>query len=638
MEDDIRNYRIVGVPKPLGHSSNALFEVIGYIHSNGTYVPLKAKVVEQVFTPKGEVFAYDFYQKFSELEGKAVSFSVIEKKKTYTEGTYTNYVWDFSKETKPFGYEAYKYPANSITDDPESNDKFINANFNSNSTQYAICGNYLYRFTKENNEKGVFERWNMTREDFRRDNAGNIIYIGSKKCIILSEPIGKPDLIDRMSNLALMYLFLDYILPAKYPDLAPLIKAIPRDDLLKAVKETHGIQRIQNERIRRAIDLLDTVQLTKKQVDALANNPAFELLIKETIGKYSSEYLKNVKIKYSSDIDQLHNEYEAKKKDLEANLEESFKQKKKEFDSETSDLSADKKRLEESVKGLKKEKEQLTAEKETASRKYSEEVKKLESLKEQKDKIVDGFQVVKDVISLISKPSNDSDVVTGTCSNNSSIVNVESLTTDGDELQDYEDFEDNIKVAVQSMGVSASSSTLASLLAMNKIVLLPDSRLAYSLEKATGKCYATTVYVGIDWQSFNDLWTNGLSSIVSSCIEHEDVIHYLVLQNINLSYLPSYIQPLLDVADGYISSFPGYNKGFPDNLRILCIACDDKGIPLNESCLMRMGCYPKDKIKYNKEKTEMSDDIDYLTPELLNEADVMDVDNSYQSYLEDEDD
>jgi len=106
MEDDIRKYRIVGVPQPLGHSANALFEVIGYIHSNGTYVPLTARVAEQVFAPKGKVFAYDFYQKYSELEGKAISFSVIEKKKSYTEGTYTNFVWDFSKDTKPFGYEA----------------------------------------------------------------------------------------------------------------------------------------------------------------------------------------------------------------------------------------------------------------------------------------------------------------------------------------------------------------------------------------------------------------------------------------------------------------------------------------------------------------------------------------------------
>ena len=43
MEDDIRKYRIVGVPQPLGHSANALFEVIGYIHSNGTYVPLTSR-------------------------------------------------------------------------------------------------------------------------------------------------------------------------------------------------------------------------------------------------------------------------------------------------------------------------------------------------------------------------------------------------------------------------------------------------------------------------------------------------------------------------------------------------------------------------------------------------------------------
>lgn len=637
MEDDIKSYRIVGVPQPLGHSSNALFEVIGYIHSNGTYVPLTSKVAEQVFAPKGEVFAYDFYQKYSELEGKAISFSVIEKKKSYTEGTYTNFVWDFSKDTKPFGYEAFKFPANSITEDPESNNKFINANFNSNSTNYAICGNYLYRFTKENYDRGIFERWNMTREDFRRDNNGYIIYIGTKKCIILSDPIGRPDLIDKMSNLVLMYWFLDHILPTSYPDLSPLIKAIPRDDMLKAAKVSHGIQRIQNERIRRAIDLLDTIQLTKKQVDALSNNPVFEKLIKGTISQYSDEYMKKAKDKYSSDIEQLHHEYEAKKKDLVDDLEEELDRKKSQFSSEISNLSRNKEKLEKDIEALEKQKEQLSAENETLSDNYEKEVEKIEGLKEQKGKILNDFQVVKDVISLLNTPSN----IKGEIQNNitkPSVVNIEALTTEGEELQDYEDFDDNIKAAVNGFGFSASSSTLTSLLAKYKIVLLPDSRLAYSVAKATGKCYVATSYVGIDWQSFNDLWNSGLSAMVNSCSAHEDVMHYLILQNINLSYLPSYIQPLLDVADGYLSYFPGSGMTFPKNLRILCVACDDKGIPMNECCLKRMGCYPKDKIKEKDEIQEMPTDVDYLTPDLLNNADIIDVDNSYQSYIEDDED
>lgn len=637
MEDDIRKYRIVGVPQPLGHSSNALFEVIGYIHSNGTYVPLTARGAEQVFAPKGEVFAYDFYQKYSEFEGKAISFSVIEKKKSYTEGTYTNFVWDFSKDTKPFGYEAFKFPANSITEDPESNNKFINANFNSNSTHYAICGNYLYRFTKENYDRGVFERWNMTREDFRRDNIGYIIYIGSKKCIILSDPIGKPDLIDKMSNLVLMYWFLDHILPTNYPDLAPLIKAIPRDDLLKAAKVSHGIQRIQNERIRRAIDLLDTIQLTKKQVDALSNNPVFERLIKDSIAQYSDEYIKKEKEKYSSDIEKLHHEYEAKKKELVDDLEVELKKKKIQISSETSKLSKNKENLEKDIDALEKQKEQLTAESETLSDNYEKEIKRIEGLKEQKGKILNDFQVVKDVISLLSTPSN----VKNDIPNNDikpTAVNIETWETEGDELQDYEDFDDNIKAVVNGFGFSASSSTLTSLLAKYKIVLLPDARLAYSIAKATGKCYVATSYVGIDWQSFNDLWNNGLSAMVNSCSAHDDVMHYFILQNINLSYLPSYIQPLLDVADGYLSYFPGSELTFPKNLRILCVACDDKGIPMNESCLKRMGCYPKGKIKEKNEIEEMPSDMEYLTPDLLNNADIIDVDNSYQSYIEDDED
>lgn len=636
MEDDIRNYRIVGIPDRCGAMNNCKLIVLGYINYNGMFISMDKKTAHTIFAPDGRVFAYDFYIKQHDLMDCAVEFSIKAKESSYSDSSYANYIWDFKKETKPFGYKAKVYPIGSLSENGEVNDNFEKEHNFIEGTHYVVCDGYMYRFSKKWNTRSLIERWNLNNQDFVKANQDNIV-IFKNNYIILSEPSGKAELVDRMSNMTLMYWFLGIILPKEYPNLKPLINSIPQDKLLNSIKGLDESSKIMSWRIRRAMNLLNTVELTKEQFDKLAKNSTFNALIKSSVEKYGEEYIKKAQEEYSSDLEKLHKEYEAKKKDLVDDLEAELQKEKAQISSETSKLSKNKENLEKDIDALEKQKEQLTAESETLSDNYEKEIKRIEGLKEQKGKILNDFQVVKDVISLLSTPSNVKNDIT----NNdikSSAVNIEAWTTEGDELQDYEDFDDNIKAAVNGFGFSASSSTLTSLLAKYKIVLLPDARLAYSIAKATGKCYVATSYVGIDWQSFNDLWNSGLSAMVNSCSAHEDVMHYFILQNINLSYLPSYIQPLLDVADGYLSYFPGSGLTFPKNLRILCVACDDKGIPMNESCLKRMGCYPKGKIKEKDKIEEMPSDLEYLTPDLLNNADIIDVDNSYQSYIEDDED
>jgi hypothetical protein len=154
------------------------------------------------------------------------------------------------------------------------------------------------------------------------------------------------------------------------------------------------------------------------------------------------------------------------------------------------------------------------------------------------------------------------------------------------------------------------------------------------------KCRYSLEYVSATWKSFDDLWQNGLGQMVDECDKNGDVMHFLILQNINLTYLPNYMMPLIDIQRDITSTFPGTNIKFPDNLRIICTLVDDNVMPLAESCIKHIGCIDKtiEKDFYGRIIAPESTNIGYLSPKLLKEEGktLKNVPNYYKKYLEDE--
>ena len=83
-----------------------------------------------------------------------------------------------------------------------------------------------------------------------------------------------------------------------------------------------------------------------------------------------------------------------------------------------------------------------------------------------------------------------------------------------------------------------------------KAILVPDNRIIHSIIKATGRCKYSIQYVTPEWRSFSNVWNNGLNTMIHSCISNPDIIHYYILENINMSYLPCYLQPIVDISMG----------------------------------------------------------------------------------------
>jgi hypothetical protein len=128
-----------------------------------------------------------------------------------------------------------------------------------------------------------------------------------------------------------------------------------------------------------------------------------------------------------------------------------------------------------------------------------------------------------------------------------------------------------------------------------------------------------TEYVSAKWASFDDLWNNGLAYIVGKSNEEPETIHFLLLQNINLSYLPNYLQPLADLQKGLITKFPATDIPLPKNLRILCTVAEDELITMPASVLKHFGCIDKACQFDISSAMIMADDanLGYLTTEEL---------------------
>lgn len=629
MENGIEFSKIVGIPVRMGATKHAMIRVKGYLSNNGSFVSLDWKAAKRYFAPSGEVFAPNFFEFCSDLVDYAVSFPIKLTSKAVLNDSDSKYIVSFLKDVRMFGKRADIFPIGSISSDAEKNNEFAESHKFTDGTHYAVCGDYLYRFTNRQH----IERWNLRSEEFIKDNS-NTIFQFHYGYILLCDPVGNPHFVDKMSNMTLMYWFLDHTLTNKYPDLKPLVNAIPRDELLKSVKILDAGKSLEYERIKRALDLLDTVKMTKEQIDSLSESPSFANLIRSTIDEYKQDYLKDIENKYSKQLEELNDQYAQKEKEADAKYNVSLQQKKTEFEEVSTKLSVEKAKLSKEIEKLSLQREQLQSEVDELTLNSEIESEKIQQLSENKDKLINDFQIVKEVMSLLggnTVKSNET-VSKEETDNTLEIVNI----TDN-ELTNFEDFGDNLTEAFHGFGVAASSSRIMQLLVSYGIVLVPDIRIAYAITKATGKCYVKTAYVGVDWQSFKSLWESGLELLIQSCSEHPEVMHYLILQNVNLSYMPSYIQPLLDASEEFTLYFPGTTLIFPDNLRVICVPVKDKAIPMSENCLKRIGCYPKGKVK-DIEKSGKMDIQGFLSPDVLNNEIPEEEKNDYQSYKEEDDD
>jgi hypothetical protein len=144
--------------------------------------------------------------------------------------------------------------------------------------------------------------------------------------------------------------------------------------------------------------------------------------------------------------------------------------------------------------------------------------------------------------------------------------------------------------------------------------------------------------VSAKWASFDNLWNNGLAYIVEKSNQEPETIHFLLLQNINISYLPNFLQPLADLQKGLITKFPATDIPLPNNLRILCTISQDELIKMPTAVLRYFGCIDKGCQFDTSSAMKMADDaqLGYLTTdELIREGQQdFEVHNMFEQYID----
>lgn len=251
---------------------------------------------------------------------------------------------------------------------------------------------------------------------------------------------------------------------------------------------------------------------------------------------------------------------------------------------------------------------------------------------ERKNNLISDFSIIKEVFGMGSPVSSP------TLSKFSKTLNIESIDQVGTECMMYNAYKKSLEDTLKANKLPhQNASTIADMMAEYKLLLVPDGVYAMAIIHAAQKCYYGVEYVNVGWKSFDDLWTEGLQEMVQHCNNEPEQMHFLILQNINLSYLPNYLQPILDIQMGLSPDFP-CGIQFPDNLRILCTLDDGEVLPMSEKSLSYIGCIekPSKEIHVSSIKTAYDERYGYLSPSKLMEGieGLSNVPNFYKSYID----
>lgn len=131
-----------------------------------------------------------------------------------------------------------------------------------------------------------------------------------------------------------------------------------------------------------------------------------------------------------------------------------------------------------------------------------------------------------------------------------------------------------------------------------KCFLANSLTLVRIIAKATGNCKIITQQVEPDWIKFEYLHHNGLQHIWQEAHQNRDIIHFYVLEDINLSSIECYGRPLQDLIEGNRRSLPGENTAWPENLWLIGLPFDrpdnyEFGLPLIPGTFFHWGIFPK---------------------------------------------
>lgn len=619
---DYNIHPVIGTLSINESSGHGYVTVFGYM-DGGTFIRLSSREAEDIFKPNGEVFAHLIQRDYYGFHRALVRMYVMPNQ---NENGKNNYIWDKSDSVELAGSIIERLDED-LSDDGGRNFDILSQNrlIGKDSDVFVLSGgrlcfiksgsdSRLIPFCKNNNSLPIID-WNSKS-----------YYIGSR----LPRADGQ---IDITSDEQLIDWYLKTI-KANWNDIqngsGKVAQKVAKDALV-AMKNLPS--NIVESRFARLQTLTDSFIVSRDNLKTISNAPWLQPTVEAAVEKFKDDYLESI-IKDNAQVlkqlkathkEALNAEILNHNQEVVA-LHESTQKIEKQCSEKIDSLNA---QITESQAELDKIQSVLEEKQQT----LSEVQQSLDNISDRKDSIIQDFQVVKEVLGISGANQKAVQDIPDSTS-------ISAISISEKRLPFYKGYENNLEKCLKLYKVTVPSITeLANQHAAYRVLLLPNMELAMSMVAAAGKAFYHITYVSVIWKSFNDLWTSGLQQMIEHCAEHLDVVHYYVLRNINLSCLSNYLQPLADMQDGFISTFPDSDIQFPDNLRILLTVSDEDLIPMSSGILRTFGCITKEVKRDSHGPVLITEEacIGYIDTKLLtlNAAQAKDVPNYYDEYVDD---
>ena len=606
-------------------NGNANIDIVGYVDRLNKYHHLNSKEVSNTFPPKGRVFAHNFVQKYESFRNSLVCLAVMPNAKD-GEGL-DSYIWDKSVTVYEFGTKLKSLKAN-LNEDGENNFRIFQENdlIETESDKFILCGDKVYYIKAQSRER-LIPYWNISSLDIIDTSFG-------KKYIPSSQLPEKDGCIDITNDDQLINWFMTKILRKHYSEIvAGESFDVVEQYLVKAFNDmknlTPNVHKSRLERIKR---ISTNFIMTLDELHAISDIPWVKNVIQQTVEAHKQSLISDTSAEYKDLLDKLKEEHETQIELEKIRYEEKLKELETQFNASASTISENEAKATAKLEEKKLEIEILDETIATKKKDVENVEQLIKKANERKNDLISDFSIIKEVFGMGSPVSSP------TLSKFSKTLNIESIDQVGTECMMYNAYKKSLEDTLKANKLPhQNASTIADMMAEYKLLLVPDGVYAMAIIHAAQKCYYGVEYVNVGWKSFDDLWTEGLQEMVQHCNNEPEQMHFLILQNINLSYLPNYMQPILDIQMGLSPCFPSGIQ-YPDNLRILCTLDDGEVLPMSEKSLSYIGCIekPSKEIHVSSIKTAYDERYGYLSPSKLIEGieGLSNVPNFYKSYID----
>jgi hypothetical protein len=304
-----------------------------------------------------------------------------------------------------------------------------------------------------------------------------------------------------------------------------------RDELPKKFADDDAhINELNKTRLKRIMTILENIEFTRGEIEVLSNNfPDFKKIYGKKIEDFKEEYRNEFKSEFEEERKRQNQEISDKQKEIQK-LENDISKRKKEL----------------------KKLDDLTA----------EHKKTINHLETNKDRLLKDFSIFQSV-------TNPNAIQTSSSFNSVLPYVIEEEKPLGTTIDRREDFLERLKYFLNRYKVKEEISIrLLNAASAFRCFFVPEISFAIAFAEAAGNTKYIIRQVEPDWLHFKNFWYNGLGVLWNSSHKEPDILHLLVLEDINLASPECWGRPLFDILAGLRKKIPYGNTSWPSNFKI----------------------------------------------------------------------